>query len=39
VVFTHPQYRALQRRVEIRPGETSLLEVDFRQEGTLLPSP
>jgi serine/threonine protein kinase len=36
VVVTHPQFRPLQRRVDIRPGETTLLEVDLRREGVPL---
>jgi eukaryotic-like serine/threonine-protein kinase len=39
VVLTHPQYQPLQRRVEIRPGETTLLEVDLRREGVPAASP
>jgi eukaryotic-like serine/threonine-protein kinase len=37
VVLTHPQFRALQRRVVVQPGETTLLEIDLRKEGVPLP--
>jgi len=33
VVLTHPDYRPYVRKVTIRPGETSRIDVDFRTEG------
>jgi hypothetical protein len=32
VWFTHPDYQPLQRRVVIRRGETTRIELDLRRE-------
>ena len=33
VVLTHPQYRLFTRKVEIRPGETTTIRLDFTTDG------
>jgi eukaryotic-like serine/threonine-protein kinase len=33
VVLTHPQYKSFTRKVEIRPGQTTTLRLDFATEG------
>jgi serine/threonine-protein kinase len=33
VILTHPEYRPFTRKVEIRPGETTTIRLDFTTEG------
>jgi len=33
VVLTHQDYRPFTRKVEIRPGETTTIRLDFTTEG------
>ena len=37
VVFAHPAFQPLRRKVEIRPGETTRVEVDLTWEGVAKP--